>query len=207
MDRSRLLNWSWTGQETVPSCHFAVLLTKRESPNMKNQADAQGALKEPIGHFRQVAHKYDYYRTLDEAPIHFLVETFPEHGTSICEIGSGTGRYLIPLVQGYQKRGTKVVHAYGVDTSASMLDEARQASESSGIEIECIEGTSNQTGIPSHSVTLVTTFNAFHHFPVRETMAEMERIVKPGAVIGIYIRTRQQEQNHVCRDNLNQHHK
>ena len=148
-------------------------------------------------HFNHLATKYNHYRMLDKAPIDFLIEAV--HGTeqSICDLGSGTGRYLIPLIKALQSSAIVVKEAHGIDISPRMLETAKQQTNRLKPSINWILASADNTGLPAQSISMVTAFNSIHHLPIRETLAEVERILIPGGFFAIYIRVMDQESEHV----------
>ena len=64
-------------------------------------------------HFDHLARKYNSYRTLDKTPIDFLLESIPGTEQSICDLGSGTGRYFILLIESFQTSSVVVKEAHG----------------------------------------------------------------------------------------------
>lgn len=154
-------------------------------------------LESPPDHFDKIASVYDHYRTLDSEPIRFLAETMRGTEQAICDLGCGTGRYLIPICRELQDAGVTVTSARGVDTSPEMIRVAARESIGSVPPIDWVLGSSCDTKAPDDSFSLVTAFNAFHHFPVKETLAECERILQPEGRLAIYIRTLEQEREHV----------
>jgi len=148
-------------------------------------------------HFDHLATEYDHYRTLDEAPISFLIQSVSGTEQSICELGSGTGRYLIPLVKAFQSSAVVVKEAYGIDISPRMLETAKQQMDGLKPSIKWALASADNTGLPTESMSLVTSFNSIHHLPIRETLAEAERILIPGGYFAIYIRVLDQESEHI----------
>jgi ubiquinone/menaquinone biosynthesis C-methylase UbiE len=148
-------------------------------------------------HFRQVAKTYDHYRHFDIEPVHYLVRHVPGDLQAICELGTGTGRYLLPLVDAFARAGVVVREAFGVDASPEMLAMAKREAAKTYPRVKWLHATADRTGIPGHRLSLVTSFNAFHHFPVSETLRETARILRPGGRMGIYTRTREQEGDHI----------
>jgi ubiquinone/menaquinone biosynthesis C-methylase UbiE len=148
-------------------------------------------------HFRQIAADYNHYRHFDMEPVHYLVRNIPGDLQAICDLGTGTGRYLIPLVEAFSRAGVVVREAYGLDASAEMLEIARSGGAGSPVAVKWLQGTSANTGLPDHRLSLVTSFNAFHHFPISETLRETARILRPGGRMCLYIRTRSQEKEHI----------
>ena len=148
-------------------------------------------------HFDHLAQEYDHYRTLDEATINYLVVTIPGHDQTICDLGCGTGRYLVALIKAFQAAGVRVNIAHGVDISPGMLKTARLRKDKLNPPVEWILGTSERTGLPAQSISLVTAFNSFHHLPIADTLAEVGRILVPGGFFAIYSRCRDQEAEHI----------
>lgn len=148
-------------------------------------------------HFDHLATKYNHYRTLDKAPIGFLIETVPGTTQSICDLGSGTGRYLTPLIKAFQSSAVVVKEAHGIDISPSMLETAKLLTDGLKPSINWILASADDTGLPAQSISLVTAFNSIHHLPIRVTIAEVERILIPGGYFAIYIRVLDQESEHI----------
>ena len=76
-------------------------------------------------HFNHLAGKYDHYRILDEAPVDYLIRAIDRIEQNICDLGCGTGRYLIALIKAFQSSGVVVKAAHGMDTSDGMLKIAK----------------------------------------------------------------------------------
>ena len=148
-------------------------------------------------YFNHLARKYDHYRTLDEAPVHYLINNVPGSDQTICDLGCGTGRYLIKIIKAFQESGVRINDAYGVDISPAMLETAKLHADGLNNPVSWILATSDRTGLSEQSISLVTAFNSFHHLPVAETLTEVARILSPGAFLAIYTRTREQEAEHI----------
>lgn len=89
-------------------------------------------------------------------------------GASVADIGCGTGI----STRLFAKRGFEVV---GVEPNPEMLSRAEPAK---GIRFQGGEATS--TGLPSGTFDLAAAAQAFHWFPIPETLREFARILKPG---------------------------
>ena len=175
---------------------------EKRNPNMKDHLPDRmmhGVKSQWIAreHFNQLAGKYDHLRTLDQAPINYLVEAIPRSDQIICDLGCGTGRYLVSLIKTFQTAGVIVSGAYGVDISPGMLETARLESDGLNVPISWILGSSDKSRVPTRSVSLVTAFNSIHHLPIPETLAEVERILVPDGFFAIYTRLREQESEHI----------
>ena len=149
------------------------------------------------GHFDRLAPRYNEYRTLDLEPVRYLASKLPDREHTICELGCGTGRYLIALVEHLRDKQGKVKRAYGVDTSPGMLQTAKSCAKRLEFPISWVEASAVGTGLPSTSISLVTAFNVVHHLPLRETLDEVARLARPGAVFAVYTRVREQEAEHI----------
>jgi ubiquinone/menaquinone biosynthesis C-methylase UbiE len=148
-------------------------------------------------YFDHLAEKYNHYRTLDEAPVSYLVRVIDGVDQTICDLGCGTGRYLIAMIKAFQAFGVVVKAAYGVDISDRMLDAAKPDVDEPNASINWIVAPADRTGLAAHSVSLATVFNSIHHLPIPETLAEIARIVIPGGYFAIYTRVLDQESEHI----------
>ncbi|NQT74879.1 MAG: class I SAM-dependent methyltransferase [Chloroflexi bacterium] len=148
-------------------------------------------------HFDQLARKYDCYRMLDEAPVDYIIRAINRTDQSICDLGCGTGRYLIALIKAFQASGVVVKAAHGVDTSDGMLKTTKLEGDIHHPSINWVLASSDRTGLPSQSISLVTAFNSIHHLPIPETLAEVERILLPNGFFAIYTRLLEQESEHI----------
>jgi SAM-dependent methyltransferase len=144
-----------------------------------------------------MAYYYNSSRNVDYAPINVLVATVLEPRHAVCDLGCGTGRYLIPLVRALERSGVHVEAAYGVDTNPEMLSVAAAARNGTSQFIQWLRRTSDATLLPDSSLSLVTSFNSFHHFPVSATLTEVQRILRRGGHFAVYVRVREQEYEHV----------
>jgi ubiquinone/menaquinone biosynthesis C-methylase UbiE len=148
-------------------------------------------------HFDHLAEKYDHYRMLDEAPVDYLIRAIDRTDQSICDLGCGTGRYLIALIKAFQASGVIVKTAHGVDTNDGMLKAAKLEGDMYHPCINWVLVSSDRTGLPPQSMSLVTAFNSIHHLPIPETLVEVERILLPDGFFAIYTRLLEQESEHI----------
>ena len=93
------------------------------------------------------------------------------------DVGSGTGIFTrMLLAQG--------IRVFGVEPNAQM----RAAAESELAAYQnfvSIDGSAEQTGLPSAAVDLVTAAQAFHWFDSEATLAEFRRILRPGGRLAL----------------------
>ncbi len=84
-----------------------------------------------------------------------------------------------------------------VDISPGMLETTKHQIEGVKPSINWVIASADNTGLSAHSISLVTAFNSIHHLPIPETLAEVARILIPGGFFAIYIRTWEQESEHI----------
>ncbi len=93
-------------------------------------------------------------------------------GCIIADIGSGSGLFTRPLLEmGY--------HVYAVEPNPAM----RAAAEgllAHYLAFHSVDGRAECTGLPDHSVDVVTCAQSFHWFDPLLAHAEFSRILKPG---------------------------
>lgn len=129
-------------------------------------------MKDPRGRFTAVADDYDRHRPSYPAAVFDWLAALAglTPGSTVADVGCGTGI----STRLFGARGWFVV---GVDPNEAMLARARP--RGGGPEYRL--GEAAATGLPSGSFDLVAAAQAFHWFPVDETLAEWRRIGKPSA--------------------------
>ncbi|MBV8659850.1 MAG: class I SAM-dependent methyltransferase [Burkholderiales bacterium] len=96
-------------------------------------------------------------------------------GQDMIDVGTGTGRSAIHFAE----QGLKVL---GVDSSQSMLDEARRLAGTTPLDLRL--GDVTKVDVPDASFDTLTSLNVLVHFPHLEAiLAEFKRIVRPGGRI------------------------
>lgn len=142
-------------------------------PAQTSESDNASASQDPLKRFSsRVA---NYVRSRPGYPdelFAFLQESVGLRKSSVvADIGSGTGLFTAPLLD-------RAAFVYGVEPNREM----RQAAESrfaGHASFRSIDGTAEATGLPDHSVDLVTAAQAFHWFDPRRARSECLRILKP----------------------------
>jgi ubiquinone/menaquinone biosynthesis C-methylase UbiE len=99
---------------------------------------------------------------------------FPEHRPlSILDIGSGTGRFSIPMAHTF---GGPI---YGIEPSSKMRKIA--ASASAPLNVSYLEGTMEHLPLPSNSCDAGFASYAWHHVTDKDlACSESRRVIKPG---------------------------
>jgi ubiquinone/menaquinone biosynthesis C-methylase UbiE len=109
---------------------------------------------------------HGYHRLIDELELALV----RRHGAGrdVFEAGCGTG-LLLKEAAGFARTAT------GLDLSRGMLGAARQR----GLKV--VQGSLTDVPMPSNSVDLVYSMKVLPHVPpIREAIAELARIVRPG---------------------------
>ncbi|HEV2968848.1 MAG TPA: class I SAM-dependent methyltransferase [Pirellulales bacterium] len=93
-------------------------------------------------------------------------------GTTIADIGSGTGISTKPLLDlGY--------NVFAVEPNAEMRAAAERWLQDEP-QFRSVAGTAEETTLPEHSVDAVLAAQAFHWFDAAKARGEFKRILKPG---------------------------
>lgn len=111
---------------------------------------------------------------------HFITKYFTTPGAAVLDLGCGTGRTTIPLVQ----QGFKVI---GVDVVAAMIDSAKKISLAQGLTIDYRVGDATKLDFPDGSFQYILFSNqGWSQIPSRAqrqtALAEMTRVLAPGGI-------------------------
>lgn len=121
------------------------------------------------------------------------------YGASVADIGCGGGIYA----RAWRDIGAHAV--IGVDFSAQMIDDAREASEGDP-SLTFIEGDAADSGLPDSSVDIVFSRAVIHHLAeTAPAFAEAFRILKPRGTIIVQDRTFDDVQQSPSCENLRAH--
>jgi SAM-dependent methyltransferase len=99
-------------------------------------------------------------------------------GERVLDVGCGTGTLAIDA-----KRRQPEAEMAGLDADPAMLERARRKARDRGVELELVEGFSDQLPFAEHSFDVVLSSLFFHHLerPAKEATArELVRVLRPG---------------------------
>ena len=99
-------------------------------------------------------------------------------GQRLLDLGCGTGT----LARQFAMRGCTVT---GADVDARMLDAARGLAAAGDMQIEWLECSAEETGLPSGSYDVVTAAQCWHWFDGEAVASEVRRLLVRGGRVGV----------------------
>lgn len=125
-------------------------------------------MDDPRRRFSATAAAYDAHRPdYPEPLVRWLLA--PGGIADVVDLGAGTGLATRP----FAARGLRTV---GVEPNDAMRAEA----EAAGGGPRYVRGDADRTGLPDACADLVVAAQAFHWFPLAATLAEIDRLLRPG---------------------------
>jgi len=142
---------------------------------MRPDALGDPASLDPTGRFSDRADDYVKYRPdYPAAAIDAVLEGLGDPAALVAaDVGAGTGISSRQLAD----RGPRVI---AVEPNAAMRGAAAPHAR-----VEWRDGTAEATGLAAASAGLVTCFQAFHWFRVREAATEFRRVLRPGGRLAL----------------------
>ncbi len=139
-------------------------------------------------HFSKISRQYRLLRTTDLAPVITISEYLRHYrNIKIVDLGCGAGRYDRLL---FSVLATNLAHLFCVDKNNSMLQELQTYLSEKGIHQFSIHNASaEKLPFPSNSCDAVVSFNALHHFRLKDTIQEISRVLSDGGWAFLYTRT------------------
>ncbi len=146
-------------------------------------------------HFSTVAARYNELRITDPEPVDLIVRSLEglPYVTS-AEVGCGTGRYMMELM----RRLGRKLFVYFIDCSHDMLEQLRLDPSLSGISgFNVLQARAEKLPLPDRSLDSMLAFNAIHHFDLARFLREASRTLRPGGLLFIYTRFRDQNERSI----------
>jgi len=125
-------------------------------------------------HFSGVARSYADFRPHYPASLFDFLATQVPATSTVWDCACGNGQATVDLA----RRFAKVI---GTDASAEQI-----ASATKQANIEYRVATAEQSGLPDHSVQLITVAQALHWFHFDHFYAEVNRVLVPGGKIAVW---------------------
>ena len=98
---------------------------------------------------------------------------------SVVDLGTGTGK----VARAAAARGWRVT---AVDPGEPMLAVLRERAATEGVDVEIVQASAEQTGLPSARFDAALIGEAYHWFDAPTALREMGRIVRPGGGIAFF---------------------
>ena len=149
--------------------------------------------KSPISHhFSTVAAKYNELRTTDPEPVDLMARSLAGlSAVTAADVGCGTGRYMVELMHRLGKR----LFVYFIDSNKDMLEQLRVDLDLLDLPgFDVLHSRAERLPLPEGSLDCVLTSNAIHHFDLARFFPEAGRTLRPGGLLFIYTRFRDQNE-------------
>lgn len=96
---------------------------------------------------------------------------------TLLDLGTGTGT----LARGFAHRGCRVT---GLDPSAAMMAQAKLTDREEGVQIDYLEASAEESGLPDDSFDVITAGQCWHWFKRERVAREAKRMLRPlGALV------------------------
>ena len=141
-------------------------------------------------HFSTVAPRYNDLRTTDPEAVDLIARSLVGlSAVTAADVGCGTGRYGVELMR---RLGEKLF-VHFVDCSNDMLQQLRGDLDLPDIpRFDILHSRAENLPLPDGSLDCMLTFNAIHHFDLTGFFREAGRTLRPGGLLFIYTRFRDQ---------------
>jgi ubiquinone/menaquinone biosynthesis C-methylase UbiE len=125
-------------------------------------------------HFSGVANRYADFRPHYPAALFDYLATLVPRTSTVWDCACGNGQATVDLAARFER-------VIGTDASKEQI-----ASAKANGRIEYRVAAAEQSGLPDHSVGLVTVAQALHWFNFDRFYAEVQRVLAPGGVIAVW---------------------
>ena len=127
--------------------------------------------------YDKIAHLYDPWSASVVEDIEFYVEEARRSGGPVVELAVGTGRIAVPIAAS----GIEVI---GVDSSAGMLEVAREAAAAAGVEVDLRLGDLRDPPVEGTFPLVIVAFRSLLHMETegdrRAALRAVHRLLEPG---------------------------
>lgn len=139
-----------------------------------------------------MAVRYNDLRTRDPEPVDLMARSLAGlSAVTAADVGCGTGRYGVELMR---RLGEKLF-VYFIDCNKHMLEQLRVDLDSLAIPgFDILDSRAESLPLPDGSLDCILTFNAIHHFDLIRFFREADRTLRPGGLLFIYTRFRDQNE-------------
>ena len=124
------------------------------------------------------SYRYEEWASHMTADVAFYVALAQQADGPLVELAIGNGRVAIPVAQA---TGRKVI---GIDSSPTMLEQARRGAREAGVELDLIEGKMQDLALAEPAALIYCPFRALLHLPTwadrRRTFERVAASLLPG---------------------------
>ncbi len=143
-------------------------------------------------HFQEVAPLYRQLRTTDKEPVLAIKKILGEKAAEpAADVGCGAGRYTKLF-----SRILKPKLLFAVDASRAMLEQCFSflGGEEPHVQAAFVLASANHLPMAAGFLGYLIAFNAIHHFKLPLFLEEAARVLKPGGLVFIYTRLKEQNE-------------
>ncbi len=149
-------------------------------------------------HFSQIAKQYRYLRRTDLEPVIYITQMLNSRlnlsHIDTADIGCGDGRYSLLLSRYLDGR----LRLRCVDNNEHMLETLTTYLNTNGVgKFEIVKAGAESLPFGDNSLDCVFTFNAVHHFKLRDFLVESARVLRDRGLLFIYTRTLRQNSRNI----------
>jgi SAM-dependent methyltransferase len=127
--------------------------------------------------YDKIAHLYDPWSQSVVEDIEFYVDEAKRSGGPVVELAVGTGRIAVPIA-------TAGIPVIGVDSSAGMLQVAREAAAAAGVEVDLRLGDLRDPPVEGTYPLVVIAFRSLLHMETdadrRAALRAVRKLIEPG---------------------------
>ena len=150
-------------------------------------------------HFGTVARRYRKLRDLDVRVVRRVALELRKladlaHRLLVLDAGAGTGRYTEAVLHHASEHYGLRYHGVAYDAVREMLSSGEAHQRVGTGNIDRAIGLAEFLPFPTQSFDAVLSFNAVHHFDLREFLAAAARVLRPKRRLIVYTRTPEQNQ-------------
>ena len=128
--------------------------------------------------YAPLADVYDDWASGMTEDIPFYVELAREADGPVVELAVGTGRVAVPVAQAIGRR------VIGIDSSPKMLDQARRAADTAGVELDLREGDMRELSLDEPAALVYCPARSLLHVPTwadrRQVFEGVAASLRPG---------------------------
>ncbi len=165
---------------------------------MSSDFRTEGVAKDISLHFSQVAGYYHHIRTTDPEPIIYITRKLDSLSNlshiDAADIGCGDGRYSLLFAKYLDGK----VRLRCIDNNERMLETLVARLKANGVsKFVSVKCNAESLLFDDNSFDCIITFNAVHHFKLRDFLVGVARVLRDRSLLFIYTRTPEQNSRNI----------